>query len=103
MVSWCDWDWVPRWGVEGTYFLAFRPGGTACAGFVGGFGVGVGHFGDVFWGFLVGYVKMFNDSGVEVDVVWKTWLRAGGGGEVDMGMEDGEIGSFELTFTSHLR
>ena len=41
-------------------------------------------------------------SGVEVDVVWKSWLRAGGG-EVDMGTGGGEIGSFELTFTSHLR
>ena len=39
------------WGVEGTYLLAFRPGGTACAGFVGGFGVGVGHLEDVFWVF----------------------------------------------------
>jgi len=45
------------------------------------------------------FVKMLYVFGVEVDVGWKSWLRAGGG-EVDMGTEDGAIGSFELTFTS---
>jgi len=41
--------------------------------------------------------------GAEVDVVWKSLLRAGGGGEVDMGTEEWESASFGLTFTSHLR
>ena len=43
---------------------------------------------------------MLYNFGVEVDVVWKSLLRAGGGGEVDMGMEGWEIGGFGLTFTS---